>query len=320
MLVTFLIATLLIVGGTYIFFTYQAPASDSTTVLGHRNDTVLLSGDIDSFGYSNITVRQCIAQGDDYHDANIYVVKKEDIVLKTEQTTFQFPHHYQDSPSYKSGIQDYLYLLSNSSFTYRVCLSSTTDHDQNVTYFVFDSAANYGSYVSDQENGEMYSMFSRSLIARRNSQLTCTELSLNTTHPSYYFMMMRSPANITYSYNFTLHKVAYDTTNMKQDCRISDLNTCEVPLPNADFKHVTSDVLAYIQPGYLESSIVTHFCLSTYGGSTTLKKLSYISGSFFGLGAALLIVISALFFFTLLFRMCRNHKFSEERDRLLGHY
>lgn len=318
--VTFLCATLLLVGGIYITFTYQAPASSSNTILGHRNDTILLDGGIDSFSYSNVTVRQCISGGDDYHSAIVYAMKSKDVALKRELTLFQFQRHYQDSPSYKSGIQDYLYLLPNSSFTYRVCLSSSTPRDQRVMYLLFDNAISYGSYVDDQENGESYSIFNKALIAKRNNQPTCTDISYDIAHPSYYFMMMRLPGNVSYSYNFTLQKVSYDTTNANESCRISNSNDCELSLTGNNFKHVDYDILAYIQPGYMESSIVTHLCISTHGGSTTLMKFSYISGSFLGVGGVLLGVSTTIVLIAVLLQMCRNYKVSEERQKLLNHY
>lgn len=299
---------------------YQTPALDSAVILGHRNDTILLKSAIDSFSHSNVTVRQCTHRGDDYHDASIYVVRDEDVALKTEHTLFQFPKHFQNTPSYKSGIQDYQYLLPKSSFSYRVCLSSSTDHDQDVTFLVFDSATSYGSYVNDMGNWKIYSAFSKLLIAPRNNRSTCTEIPYTVTHPSYYFIMMRSPASITYSYNYTLQKVVYDTTNMKQYCHIGDLNNCQIPITSSDFKHVDYNILAHIQPGYMESSIVTHFCVSTYGGSATLQKLSYISGWFLGVGGVLAAIVVVLLLALLVLGMCRKNQLSEERQHLLHQY
>lgn len=315
-----LFTTLLLVGGLCLFFMYRTPALNSVTVLGHRNDTILLKSGVDSFSYSNVTVRQCILRGDDYHDASVYVVKSKNVVTKTEHSLLQFPKHFQDTPSYKSGIQDYQYLLPNSSFIYRVCLSSSAGHDQDVTFLVFDNAISYGSYVNDQQNGEVYSSFYQTLIAPRNNRSTCSEISYNITHPSYYFIMMRSPGNISYSYNFTVWKVAYNIMNAKQYCHISDMNNCNISLTSDDFKHSNYDILAHIQPGYMESSIVTHFCVLMYGGSATLKKLSYISGWLLGVGGALSAIIVTLLVSAFLLLTCKKHQPNEERQHLLHHY
>lgn len=314
-------ALLFLVGGIYTFFNYHSPASESTTVLGHRNDTILLKGGIDSFKYSNVTVNQCISRGDDYHNAYIYVIKSKDVMLKSLRSFVRFNTHHQLTASYKSGIQDYLYLLESSNFTYRICLASMTDRNQSATYFLFDSAANYWSYENQPEDGEEYSLFSQTLTAGRNNESICTEISYPITRASYYFMMVRSPANISYAYNFTLHKAAYDTTSTKQYCKVSDFNNCEIPLASDDFEHIRYDILAFVQPSEVANSIVTHFCVSIIAGSTTLTKLSHIAVSLMGMGGALLlIVVSSLLFYALVMHFCRKRKFDEERQTLLYHY
>ena len=317
---TLLCALLAMAGATFVVVKYHTPASDTSTIMGHRYDTILLKGAIDAFSYSNVTVRQCIDRGDDYHDTNMYVLKTQEIKLKQVRSFHQYEWHYQDLPSYKSAIEDYLYLLPDSSFTYWICLSSTTDYNQTATYLLFDDALNYWNYVNDQENGEVYSMFSQPLLARQNLT-TCTEISRSIEHPSYYFMMVRSPGNISYSYNFTLKKVAYDTMDVKAYCKVGELNNCEVSLGNDSFKHIDYSIIAYIQPSEFENSIVTHFCISTNAGSETLTKLSYISDALFGVGGALLVFTVFLFLCFLLMSSQRcKLMHNEEKQRLLHHY
>lgn len=305
--VIFLCAGLLMAGATFVFMTHQTPVSESATILGHRNDTILLKGGIDA---SNVTVRQCVARGDDYHDTNIYLINNKEIELKRVRSFHQYQWHYQESSSYKSAIQDYLYLLPDSSFTYRICSASSTSYDQSAMYLLFDDDTKYRNYVNDQENGESYSIFSQPLLAGQNNHTVCTEISQNIVHPSYYFMMVRSPAgNISYSYNFTLEKVAYNTTDAKQYCNV------EISLRSDNFKHYS--IIAYIQPSEFENSIVTHFCVSTYAGSATLTKFSYISDAMFGVGGALLMIAAVLLIYMLASQCHKHEHHDEERQNSL---
>lgn len=132
-------------------------------------------------------------------------------------------------------------------------------------------------------------------------------------------MMVRSPGNISYSYNFTLEKVAYNTEDRKQYCHVSDFSNCEISLRSDNFKHVYYNIIAYIQPSEFENSIVTHFCVSTHSGSATLTKLSYVDDALFGVVGALLVVATVLCV-CMLAMQNHKHKHSEERQKLLHRY
>lgn len=314
-----LVAVVALLGvGTYTAIKYRPQRSDSLQFLGHRNDTILLKSNIDSFWSSNMSVTQCVRQGDASHDSYVYVVKSEGNLQNTTRSLKLSPVYYQDSPSYKSGILDYLYLLPKSSFMYRICMASTSNQSKNATYLLFNDIEKYWDYVNENEKGLTNSIFSKQLAVTRNNQTTCTEIHYNVTKASYYFMMVLSPADIRYSYNFTLSKVAYDTRNVTQYCQVSDSNTCEVTLLSQDFKHENYDIIAYVRPDSFENSIITHLCLETYSGSSTLQKISYISLTLFGVAGVLLISTIIFFVCAILCPMSRKYMSSGEQQKLLN--
>lgn len=245
-------------------FHQATPAEEPLAILGHVNDTILLKGGINAFGYSNMAVQQCIDDADDY-DVSIYVIKSDNVKKRSVKTFHSAETHYQDSPSYKSGILDYLYLLPTSSLNYTICLASTTNYDQNVTYFLFMGQQNYQQYVDDQDHGEKYSLYSMNLTANRNKQVNCTQISHTVTSVSYYFMMVNSPGNISYSYTFSLQKVEYNITNVKIYCNVSTSNNCPVSLPSKFLQQAKYDILAHVQPASFDKqSITTHLCLKNF--------------------------------------------------------
>lgn len=312
-----ILTTLTFVGGTYTCIKLKSQSSKSLTVFGHRNDTILLKNNIDAYWFSTVTVTQCLAPGDASHDFYVYVIKSDNTAHNNVKELVSEPRYYQYSPSYNSGIQDYIYLLPGSDFTYRFCLASTTNQDQKATYFLFNDITNYWNYVKDYQNGVKYSILSIPLVASRNNQTTCFDIAYKVTHASYYFMMVLSPANISYSYNFTLNKVFYDTSSVTQYCKVSNLNTCEIVLSSEDFKHENYDILAYVQPGFAERSIITHLCLTAFVGSVTLKKISYISYTLFGLAVLLLVVTVVLCICPILLHKRKAHKRMQELRTLL---
>lgn len=246
--------------GLYYVIVLHSNAAKSQSILGHRNDTILLLGGVSSFRTSKVTVSQCLNRGDDYHNVSIFLRNSKDTVLEPDSSFVEFPLHYQNTPSHKSGIQDYLYLLENSNFTYWMCLASTTSYDQGVTYFLFRGESNYRKYVNDPTCGEQCSLLSVPFVAEKNNRTNCKKIQYTVSQADYYFMVVRSPANISYSYNFTLRKIAYDTGNARRVCSISDSGSCEFALPGISNKY---DILAYIQPQTLvEESITTHLCAS----------------------------------------------------------
>lgn len=321
-----LLALLLLAVGIGIFTGYPVPETVSDTIFSHINDTVLLQSDVDSFSFSNVTVKQCadLNEGDDNQNIEIFVQKSKETKLQKSLSTFQSPIYNQDTSSYKSGIQDFLYLLPNSTFTYHICIAGKTEHKRHATYFLFDDPSSYLSYVRDHENGEVYSRFSKDLTVGSNNVSSCTEISYNITLESYYFMMVRSPAEITFSYNFTLHQIAYAVENVKPYCKIGSINSCEISLQDGDIlEHVKYNILAFIQPSIDSGSIVTHVCVSLFGGSTTLKRLNFLSILFLSGGGILLAITVMLILWILVLRVhVRKHRYDRydnERQRLLNH-
>lgn len=315
--VTLIFAAMLIIGGTYTSVMYGFPPSKTTQMLAHKYDTILLESGVDIFSYSDVIINQCVKVGDDYHDSNIYAIKTTDVKVKVEPIQIFSPLLGGDEPSYKAGLQDYLYLLPDSEFVYRICMASTTVDRQTATFFLFDSLPSYWEYVDDQDNGQDYSILSQTVYAGGNNDSKCTEISYTVTHPSYYFMMIHTPANVLFTYNLTLSKRAYDTSDNEKSCVVSDSDNCEIPLRGTDFHHVKYDIIAYIQPVYLERSILTHLCVASIGGSSSLQKLKYISLSSIGLGA---VIGLALVVLLIVMPKCRSNRVAAERQRLLDHY
>lgn len=186
-----------------ILQTHTAPSPSS--VIGHRNDTILLRGDVDSFSYSSVTVWQCTSP-DAYHNINIYIRSGDDVILKPVPIASGLPKVYQDSGSYKLGIQDYLYLVKDSNFNYNVCLASSTNYNQSAAYFLFRGKDSYDKYVNSPDKGETESIYAKHLIVQQNNQTNCNEIAYTVSETAYYFMLVRSPGSIFYSYNFTLTK------------------------------------------------------------------------------------------------------------------
>lgn len=298
--------------GIYYLITYHqaTPAQDPSFILGHVNDTVLLKGGIDVFGYSNMGVQQHTDNADN-HDVNIYVINSADVKQKSVTSFRSAETHYQDSPAYKSGILDYLYLLPNSTFTYTFCLASTTNHDQSATFFLFSGEKSYLQYAHDHENGEKYSLYSMNLTANRNNATKCTRIPRRVSSASYYFMMVHSPANISYSYNFSLQGVEYDTSNVEIYCNVSDFNRCPVSLPSKFLQQVKYDILAHIEPGsFGDQTTKTYLYLDKFVTSKN-NQIFAIASLVFG-GVAMLIGVILLGF---LIHWCRNlHRIKR------GHY
>ena len=256
--------------GIYYTNEYVTKAQDPPAVLGHNNDTVLLEHGISGFHYSSVTVQQCADNGDE-HTANIYLIKSEDVKKKSVKKNCSTETHHADSPSYKSGIIDYLYLLPGSSFTYMTCLASTTNYSQNVPYYLFGGQHNYAQYVHDPDNGEKYSLLSKNLVANRNNQTKCTSISHTVSDGSYYFMVLNSPANIAYSYNFSLHKVEYSITDTEISCNVSSSNDCLLLLSSNFVSQTTYDVLADVQPYFGEKLTTTSLCVNKFVASQKIK-------------------------------------------------
>ena len=135
-------------------------------------------------------------------------------------------------------------------------MASFTNITKSITYFLFQGEHNYTKYVNNPDYGRNYSLYTLGLTAGSKN---CTKISYNITETAYYFMMMRSPANVSVSYNFTLYQIAYDLANAEIYCNISESIDCKVTLPD---KNTQYDILAYIQPDpFNESLLITHFCL-----------------------------------------------------------
>ena len=317
-LCVFFVAVLL-VGGTYTLVTYKPPTSETTEVIAHKHDTILLKSNLDSFSNLNVSISQCIQRGDDYHDSTIYLINTNDVKLMNVPVQFVSPLLGGYGSTYKAGIHDYLYLLRGSKFQYRVCMGSTTLEEQSATYFLFDGITNYWNYANDQDNGDKYSILSKIVRAGGNNDTICTEIEYTITHNSYYFMMMHTPGNVLYHYNFTLDKVAYDTTNETKLCVVSDYNSCEIPVRGCDFRHVKYDILAYIHPVALENSVITHICLSSTGISTTLKILRILGAISITVGICIGAVLLAYMGIAFL-HMRSGNRFAAEKQRLLSHY
>ena len=220
----------------------------SDTILAHSNDTILVVDDVDAFWYSSITVTQCTQKGDDYHDFNIYVIKGGAKVVK-QASAVQSEQFHIKSPTLEK--QKYLYLLNGSTFKYRMCLASTTNYEQMAVYNLFDDRDMYFNYVDNKDNDPI---FHKTFKAGKNNLTICTEVSYNITKPSYYFMVVNAPANIIYSYNFTLNKVEYDINGSHLSCNTT-LN-CEISLNGAVF-----DVIAYVKPSDYAQSTDSHLCV-----------------------------------------------------------
>lgn len=314
----------MLAGGLYAMIEYQPLKGDSSTIMARSNDTILVAEGVDAFLHSNITVRQCVQQEDDYHDSNIYLIKTGREVLKKTIYLVRSAVFYQDLPTFKAGVQSYLYLLPGSTFNYRMCLASTTNQEQIATYFLFDDVVMYWDYTDDTQNGNNYAILSKTLTAGKSNQTRCGEVSYNITKPSYYFMMVNSPANVTYTYNFTLDKVEYDVSGFQPSCTLSDYNQCDLSLSSGDFKHTKYNVIAYVKPSPFEQSIITHLCLTESTSSSTLSKLGYVSDALLAAGAVLSFIITAVFITCLMMRRY-NKKFlhSEmvsEQQKLLHDY
>ena len=325
-IVTYLIIALtfsflMFAGGLYIRITYK-PLGASNTILAHHNDTILLAEAVDSFWHKNITVQQCVQKEDDDHDSDIYAIKSNEVVLKWSAMLVQSPIFYQDLPTFKAGVQNYLYLLPGSSFTYRMCLASTTNQEQPATYFLFNDLEKYWNYVANTDSGKTNSIFYKTLIAGKSNRTICTEISYNITKPSYYFMVVNSPAYITYFYNFTLNKTEYDMSGFQSSCRVSDYNQCNVSLKGGVFRHTKYDIIAYVRPSLYEQSIITHLCISLFTGSDTLSKLSLVSDLLFAVAAILSFTVVAVFFYHIVMRLHKHYLHSElaERQKLLHDY
>lgn len=310
--------------GVYTFVKY-APPQESVLLpqLGHRNDTILLEGGIDAYVYSYVSVSQCIQPGDAAHLVNVGLVEQEKNKLKEKVDMIESPVFIQDSPSYKSGILDYLYLTEDSSFMYNICMASTTGRNKNATYYLFDDIESYWNYISSNEDGKKYSTLSKPVAATKNNQTTCTEIVYNVTDPGYFFMVVLTPADVYYFYQFSLRSSVYGLSNASQICKVSDLNKCNFTLAGHDFQHKKYDVLAYIQPDDSETSIITHLCLTRHGGSTTLHKISYIASALVGTGALMIICCTIVIGCVAVLHLCRSSKKAislGEKQKLLNNY
>lgn len=239
-------------------------------ILGHRNDTVLLQSNVDFQEYPAFTIFQCLFQNE-VLQAIIYVIDHKNTTLRTVGSMFKSPIYNPGKPSYNLGIQDYLYLLPGSSFTYEVCLASSTNITKSVTYFLFQGENNYTQYIVSRDNGTKYSLYAT--VHTSTGSLNCTIIAYNITEAAYYFMMMRSPADVSVSYNFTQQQVVYDITNSQSYCSIiSKSSECEVTLSNTYSQHLRYDILANVKPDPFDEPLITHFCLRNIQENTLPLK------------------------------------------------
>ena len=317
-----LTTALIVIGsGAYIYTLSKPQQLDAVKMMGHRNDTILVSSPsgIDSYKSSGANVAQCVQRGDAAHIVYAYSLTNASKLTRRSRSFRQSPVLHQESASYQTGIIDYLYLLPGSSFLYTICLASTTSESKNATYFLFNSVETYWNYITDHQSGVNNSIYHQHLVAGGNNQTSCTEIRYNTTEPGYYFMMLLAPANISYSFNFTLDKVAYNVSDLKPTCDISD-SECDVTFAGEDFKHVNYDILAYIVPDEFENSITTHLCLTYASGSSTLQKIMYISLALLGTGGLLLASCCLILVCVGVLRVRKVYRKSEEQQKLLHKY
>ena len=271
-------------------------------VFGRENDIILLKGRINAFRYSTVNVEQCADDADE-HTANIYLIKSDNVKQKSVETNFSAEPHYQDLPSQKSGLIDYLYLLPSSNFTYIVCLSSTTIYNQNATYYLISGVTNYTQYIHDPNNGRKYSLYSTNLTAIRNNRTNCTRISYRVSSASYYFMMFDSPGNIMYSYNFSLQKFEYSISDIEIECNVSKSKTCPVKLlSRKPLQQTRFDIFARIQPYFGEQSTTSYLCLSKFVTSAQNKIWAAV---FLSLGG--LCTVCSLIFIVLLVCTCKKY-------------
>lgn len=211
-------------GGKFLSQLMAAKAQLSQQTIS-VNDMIALEQELKSPPYSSVEV-----ENSDDHVINATLVKSENVKTSSNDTQSFIPEHHIEFPSYKSGIIDWLYLLPGSSFTYNICVSSTTNYTQYATYFLFSGTDNYTKYTKYPNNGVKYSTLTYNLTALGNNRKTCIPISCIINSTDYYFMMLNSPGGVNISYQFSLHKVEYIVTNIEITSNFSSSVT--LPLAN----------------------------------------------------------------------------------------
>ncbi len=229
--------------------------------LGYRNDTVIVQT-INGFFHSSITAATCDQRGDSPHINRMLLVPLDNLTVHHTVYSLDYNQIYQEFPSAVTGLIDNQYLLKDSEISYQMCLGSLGSEKWYASLFLFNDDFKFLRYRGTPELGEELSILTRKLDIGINNTTRCFQLLFKIPKSSYYFLTIRTPAEVFYTYKYTLNVNYYDHNDYEVVCSIYDDEPCQLVIPGSLFSLEKYALLVYVRPNVALSSATNHMCVS----------------------------------------------------------
>ena len=289
-MIAFILLIVLLIVGLVVFVVQSKPTS--TTKQGYSGDTILVDT-MNTFWSTKLTAFECRQGGDGYHIISLYLVPSDALATYEYDRVIRSRVFQQPYPSRRTGmINTDMYLLKGSSIDYDICVTNEDTRGKEGELYVFDNEDNFDAYVSQASDGKQLSVHYQPLQIGGNNVTACTRLHYMVDHPSYYFVSAWGPGNIVYSYNTTIHTVAFNHSQYDEVCRMTGTFQCDSEIPNSLFEIKSFALLAYIHPLSATDPLTTHICLSTQRSATVI----FVVSAFASLIVILLVLLAVALF------------------------
>lgn len=207
------------------------------------NDAVILTEEGDSVADFLISyVISASANGNNGSDKSlhisVFVVPTSDLRYNTEilRTSAEATREQlQLQSSCKTGLvgtDPYMYLLPSSLIEYEICLKLVFIEDTfNGQLHIFDSEETFQKYLNDADCIGHGAIQSHNLLLGSDHQYRCTKIKLETVKNGYYFITSKTPANISYHYNYSIKKRLLNPTELttrKCTVNVNSVSTCKL--------------------------------------------------------------------------------------------
>ena len=272
----------------------------SVPKLGSGNDTIILQT-VNGFFHSSITVTTCDQQGDSPHINRIFLIPMADLILHNTSYSLDYNQFDQDSPSAVTGQIENQYLLKGSKISYQMCLGSMGSDKMYAYLFLFNNGFDFSQYQRTPTLGENLSILKRRVEIGTNNSTQCFQLMFEVPKSSYYFLALRTPGKIFYTYKYTLNINYYDHNEYAMVCSIYDNKPCHIDVPGSLFSSEDYTLLAYVRPNVELSSVTNHVCVSA-SRSDSVNAIVGMTASI----ASLALLVILVFVFVVVVRVLRH--------------
>lgn len=273
-----------------VWITFQDEIS-SVPKLASRNDTVFVQT-IHQFFHSSITASTCDQRGDSPHVNRLFLVSIDNLTVHHTSLSLDYNRIDQEYPSAVTGLIENQYLLKGSEISYEICLGSLGSDTMYSYLFLFDDDFNFIQYQRTSELGEQLSILTEKLQIGINNTTQCFRLFFKVPKSSYYFLTVRTPAEVFYTYKYTLNVNYYDHNDYNMVCSIYDDEPCRIDIPGSLFSSEEYALLAYVRPNVALSSATNHMCVS----ASRSDSVNVVVGMAASIASLALLGISVLIF------------------------